>query len=195
MKNFIAILLICVACNKSGKVGNEDAQITALQAQLAQQMQQQANSTQEIAALQLLVADLTSHMADLASTVQTLGLDDANLSNQLQLMQVVLNTYQAQLQNLEQAQTEVQANVNSLLVSVATLQGYTNITGLIDPCGDALGKVDEILLKLSTGQILASFSDNSAGQNTRFAVIGPGNYSTTDGTNCHFTVDSNGNIL
>lgn len=60
---------------------------------------------------------------------------------------------------------------------------------IIDPCGDAPGIWDEVMLKLQNGTLLASFSDNASGQNTRFSVITAGSYVTTDGSNCHFTVD------
>lgn len=64
--------------------------------------------------------------------------------------------------------------------------------GLLDPCGDAPGRYDEIFLKLSNGTILASFSDNVSGLNTRFSVLSPGTYQTTDGDNCIFTINALG---
>lgn len=69
----------------------------------------------------------------------------------------------------------------------AALSAYT-IVAIEDPCGDAPGIVDEVLLKLANGQTLVSFSDNSSGKNTRFALLGPGSYQTTDGSNCTFTI-------
>jgi hypothetical protein len=45
---------------------------------------------------------------------------------------------------------------------------------------------------LSNGTILASFSDNISGYNTRWSVLVPGSYSTTDGDGCSFTVDNTG---
>lgn len=72
--------------------------------------------------------------------------------------------------------------------------GVDAIVQIIDPCGDAPGIYDEVILKLATGVLLASFSDNANGNNTRFSVLTPGNYTTTDGSNCHFTVNTNGTI-
>lgn len=66
---------------------------------------------------------------------------------------------------------------------------------ILDPCGDHPSIFDEVLLKLANGQVLASFSDNVSGLNTRFSLIGPGTYRTTDGSSCLFTIDSNGNLL
>lgn len=67
--------------------------------------------------------------------------------------------------------------------------------GLVNPCGDAPGVYDEVFIQLSSGTLLASFSDNIEGRNTRFAVITPGTYMTTDGDNCTFTVNSSNGII
>lgn len=66
--------------------------------------------------------------------------------------------------------------------------------GLINPCSDAPGLWDEVFIKLSNGTVLASFSDNISGYNTRFTVLVAGTYSTTDGDNCVFTIDNTGTI-
>jgi hypothetical protein len=68
---------------------------------------------------------------------------------------------------------------------------YT-VTEVIDPCGNHLTRIDEVLLKLANGSIIASFSDNVSGLNTRFAIIGAGTYGTTDGTGCVFNVSNSG---
>lgn len=86
---------------------------------------------------------------------------------------------------------QVQSNANQIIL--AQLQGYGMVVEIVNPCGDQPG-FDEVLLRLSTGQIIASFSDNASGANTRFTTIGNGSYSTTDGTNCAFTV-LNGVVL
>lgn len=62
---------------------------------------------------------------------------------------------------------------------------YT-ITELIDPCGDESG-FDEILLRLASGILIAHYSHG----NKQFLVsIGPGNYVTTDGHSCSFSVSN-----
>lgn len=67
-------------------------------------------------------------------------------------------------------------------------------TGVVNPCGDAPSVYDEVLIKLSNGTLIASFSQNANGQNTRFAILPAGTYITTDGDNCTFSVNSNGDI-
>jgi hypothetical protein len=67
-------------------------------------------------------------------------------------------------------------------------------TELINPCGDASGVNDEVLLRLYNGIILASLSDKFNGNNTRLSVLSPGTYSTTDDDHCTFTITSDGQI-
>lgn len=82
----------------------------------------------------------------------------------------------------------MQLSMVQMQVTLAQLAGYVHVVSIVNPCGDAPGKVDEVLLRLSDGSLLASFSDAASGLNTRFAIVGPGTYGTTDGTGCTFTV-------
>lgn len=66
--------------------------------------------------------------------------------------------------------------------------GKDAVAELIDPCGDAPGVVDEVLIKLADGRVLASFSANVQGLYTRLAVLPPGTYMTTDGSGCVFSI-------
>jgi hypothetical protein len=69
-----------------------------------------------------------------------------------------------------------------------------SISHVVDPCGDAPNIVDEVLLVLYNKQVLVSFSQNQSGLNTRLALLPAGTYTTTDGSNCTFTLDNQGNI-
>lgn len=63
------------------------------------------------------------------------------------------------------------------------------VVEIIDPCGpEHPSGFDEVILKLGNGQYLASFSDNANGKNTRLGLLPSGNYQTTDGTGCNFTI-------
>lgn len=66
---------------------------------------------------------------------------------------------------------------------------YT-VVGIVDPCGDAPGIFDEVFLRLENGQLVASFSDNASGSNTRFSLLVPGSYVTSDGSYCYFSIDN-----
>ncbi len=74
------------------------------------------------------------------------------------------------------------------------IPGQAAVLEVIDPCGDAPGIYDEVILRLANGQLLASFSENANGKNTRFSILTPGSYVTTDGSNCGFTVTAEGDI-
>lgn len=76
----------------------------------------------------------------------------------------------------------------------ASLPPYA-VVSIEDPCGDAPGIIDEVLLKLANGQFLVSFSENVSGKNTRFAILPPATYVTTDGSGCTFTITSDGQVL
>ena len=64
----------------------------------------------------------------------------------------------------------------------------------IIPCGNT-ASYKEILLRLQNGQVLASFSDNANGLNTRLTLIPDGTFMTSDGTNCVFSLATSVNGL
>lgn len=68
------------------------------------------------------------------------------------------------------------------------------ITSILDPCGDAPGISDEVFLKLADGTILWLQVDNASGLNARLSIAQPGNWVTTDGDNCQFTLNADGTI-
>jgi hypothetical protein len=70
---------------------------------------------------------------------------------------------------------------------------YT-VSEVLDPCGDAPNIIDEVLLKMANGQVLVLFADNSNGKNPRLSVLPPGTYVTSDGSNCMFTLTSEGTL-
>lgn len=116
---------------------------------------------------------------------------------QLTQLRADLETQKLQYIALEQAVegntaaiAQIQIALMGINVRLAALEGYSNIVQVIDVCGDNASRVDEVLLKMSDNSILASFSDSASGANTRFSILAPGNYVTSDGTNCAFTVQS-----
>jgi len=68
------------------------------------------------------------------------------------------------------------------------------ITEIVDVCGDAPNIQDEVLLRLGNGKLIVLFADNSNGKNPRLSVLSAGNYITSDGSNCFFTVTSTNQI-
>lgn len=66
---------------------------------------------------------------------------------------------------------------------------------IVDPCGPAPGVLDEVFFRLGNGRLVASYSDDAQGMNTRFALLEPGTYVTTDGDQCVFTVDASDAVV
>lgn len=138
------------------------------------------------------ITQLTNNLNLLSSQVDT---NNTSVQNSISQLTISINSLQTYLNNTNVQLNSQQTQINSMLVSIAQLQGYTNIASIKDICGDAVGKVDEVILVLSNGQMLSSFSDNANGKNTRFALLTPGNYKSTDETNCFFTVNNAGQIV
>ncbi len=63
-----------------------------------------------------------------------------------------------------------------------------SVTSTIAPCGQNSSPYKEELLCLNNGSVLASFSDNASGLNTRLAIIPTGSYTDTDLSGCNFSV-------
>lgn len=103
------------------------------------------------------------------------------------------------------------AEIQSLSIICNGVQGLAGISGLpgkdgllpsgfvpvtiLKPCGLVPISGSEVFLKLPSGDIVASFSDNADGKNTRLSLLGQGNYVTTDGRGCQFSIDSHNNIV
>ena len=66
--------------------------------------------------------------------------------------------------------------------------GADAVTKLIYPCGIGSATYKEVLVCLSTGELLGSFSDDAAGNETRLVIIPTGSYEDTDDSGCTFTV-------
>lgn len=73
----------------------------------------------------------------------------------------------------------------------APVASYSAVDVIV-PCGPTV-TYKEVLLRLANGQVLASFSDNISGLNTRLSLIPDGSYMNTDGSNCSFQISTSGN--
>lgn len=99
---------------------------------------------------------------------------------------------QSQLSAVNATTISMQAQANAQQIQITQLQMRTNMIGLIDPCGDGFG-YDEVLIKLSTGQVVAYFEDKGK---RHLTILTPNTlYQTTDESICTFKVDISGNIF
>lgn len=135
----------------------------------------------------LFQVNLTNVQTSLVSLYSSLSTQSTSATTTLQSLNTAVS-------GLQSTVTTLQGQINSALVNIATLQGYNNIVQIKDPCG-AQGSYNEVLLKLSNGKYLSSYSENSGGLNTRFAILADGTYRTTDGSGCYFTVSNGGTVI
>jgi hypothetical protein len=70
---------------------------------------------------------------------------------------------------------------------------YTPVEPIM-PCGDTVA-YKEVLLRLSGGQVLASFSDDASGTNTRFSFLPDGSFIDTDSSGCNFSLSTSSDGL
>lgn len=74
--------------------------------------------------------------------------------------------------------------------AAATASAYS-AAEVIMPCGNSVS-YKEVLLRLANGQVLAAFSDNISGLNTRLSLIPDGTYMNSDGSQCVFSLSTQG---
>jgi len=70
-------------------------------------------------------------------------------------------------------------------------QGESPIIEIIDPCGKE-SSYDEVLFRLSDDLIYAVYSDK---EKVHLVELIPGTYTTTDSTNCKFTVTEDNDVI
>jgi len=161
-----------------------------------------ASTATEIAEINRQLSSLDNDIYNIRALLASRGAEIATLSDTIATVRAEivagdsaavtsLLVLEAQLLQLQNQQSQQQNELEDHWTAIATLQGYTNIVAIKDPCGRD-GNFDEVLLKLSSGQYLVSFSDNSSGKNTRFTLLRDGNFQTTDGSYCSFSVRNNG---
>jgi hypothetical protein len=89
--------------------------------------------------------------------------------------------------------SSLQTQINQLFIQTAQLAAQMPVISIIDFCGDCPGKLDEVGLRLKTGQIVAYFQGHD--EQRYLAVLSPGSYQTTDGTNCKFQIDTLNQVI
>lgn len=156
------------------QISDLQGQVTGLQSQI-DALQVQLNNTDNNAILEatFVAGQIAALQASMAALIAQQTGDESLIAN-----------LQAQINLL-------QASNATLLATIATLQGYTQIVDVVDPCGDSAG-YDEVLLKLSNGKYLAHFSSGNLQFLTE--LVENVSYRTTDQFPCYFHI-SGGNIV
>lgn len=122
--------------------------------------------------------------------------DDAALKSDLQSrlsdMQAMIDTSNTQISDLNDELSSLEREMQALDARMLEIENNVQVLDIIDPCGDAVNIVDEVIFKVAhLGEVkyFASFSENSSGKNTRLSLLNSGDYITTDGSNCRFSIE------
>ena len=202
----LPILALTIGCaDLSDDVRRLEDRVTDLEDRFAV-LEGQFNS------LVIVSSDLSDTIAANAAQAALLQAAQSNVNAQLDaaiaagnaaqaaLLQAEAAQLQAQIDALNTQQTALQAQVNTVQASadaaqlqLTELSLEERVTGFLDPCGDAVGIYDEVLLTTNSGKVVAYFEIGSK----RFLSILLPNvwYQTTDQQSCVFKVDSNGNLV
>lgn len=208
---FMLILLLCVgaiSCNsgaKSGANGQAGAagRDGANGSDGTNGTDGQNADESRVAALEQRVSVLESLYAALQSIVSLQGTAIASTQANVDDLEVIdaqfqllLNSLTTRIDALEAAEDVNAGLLAALRLDVTALQDVadTQITELVDPCGDGSGW-DEVLLRLGDGRLVAYFeSAQNANANRFLTVLSAGSYQTTDAQHCHFSVSAS-NVL
>lgn len=142
--------------------------------------------------------DVNSIKQQIALLEQGLAVQVSTIESLESLVDSLTNSNAASISILQANILVLQANAVNTTAQLAVLNGYQHIIGFVNPCGDNPNRYDEVFFKVynastNSYSLIASFSDNVNGLNTRFSVIAPGGpYMTTDGDNCQFRVAADG---
>jgi hypothetical protein len=183
-------------------IASLNSRVTNLEKDMASVRQQAANLQNYSDSLQAQENTTNTLVAVLQSQITALQTNSSTNAAAIATLQSQVAGLQTQVTSLNNSRTTTNASITVLqqqaattLAQLATLNGYEHIVSLIDPCGDTPNKFDEVFFRLSTGKIVASFSDAASGLNTRFSVLTDGVFGTTDGTNCGFVISNEGRTV
>jgi hypothetical protein len=85
--------------------------------------------------------------------------------------------------------SSIQTSVVVQTTTLVTLQTNENITAFHDFCGNQPGVYNEVGMITTTGKIVVYFE---AGSNRYLSILSDGDYITSDGTACYFSVTDGG---
>lgn len=179
-KMFIAVGAMLIAVSLLCSCGLQD-QVNELRKKSNQAENRNAALTSRINALdtqlQLNISSLFNQISVLSNSVS----NDSGLSPE-------------QVESINNQITALSLQTQEITVQLASVQGFSGIIGIKDPCGAQHG-LNQVLLHLSDGRYLSSYSDNETGRNTRFVILLDGTYRTTDGTHCVYDVTNYGTVI
>lgn len=158
--------------NQNKDIENLSKEITSIKTQLDANINAVLLMQSQYKTSQTLLSILQLQLYDNSASIELLKEQLADLNSSIEYQNVVINDMQITLSNISSQDTIVQ---------------------YIDPCGDKPGTFDEILMQTKSGNFIAYFESGSKRYLTTLQKNV--NYVTTDGSACHFTINSSGELV
>ena len=213
MKTIIfASLILLVSCGKKkvtkyvenpfDNSGNE-ARLSDLESRVSSL---ESKLVSDIANLSAIVQANNQSQSDNLTAVQNSlqAQISANLAS-ITALQLQVDSVESALSDLETSLSDAIASGDASLQSQITAQlarivalelvnsnSPDRITEIVDPCPNLNATFREVLIKTASNKYFAYFE---SGSNRYLTVLVPGNFAPTDGRNCHFSTNAQGNLV
>jgi septal ring factor EnvC (AmiA/AmiB activator) len=129
---------------------------------------------------------LEQQVNNLNSTININIMQINSLYSAISVLQSTNNNQDTQISALSTVLNNLQTTVNVHTTQIAALQTRESIVDFLDCGGDQSG-FDEIVMRTSSGRMIAYFEQNG---NRFLTILVPGNYRTTDQSSCPFTINN-----
>lgn len=142
------------------------------------------------------ISDRVSQLEYKVSQLQTqiaTNIDTTNhLAEQIYNLSLENVEHSASISTLESAMVLAENQAQQAMGRLAALEAEDRVVEYIDPCGASSG-FDEVILKTSTGKLLAYFESGTQ----RYLTVLKKNqsYRTTDAQSCNFSVNAQGELV
>lgn len=161
------------------------------------------NMQETVEQIQKEIVTLSTQVNYMIANIQADGVQLLTLQNVLTILQstvtsnesttlAAINNLNTQIAQIESRVTYNDTRIADMLLDIVRLQQQEDVLEYIIPCGDRANAFDEVIVRTSSGKLLAYFE---SGGNRFLTLLTPGNYNTSDGGNCKFTVNGLNQIV
>lgn len=131
-------------------------------------------------------AEQDKKLSELSMSILKVSEEVDGINSKLDTFIVDLGTLETSFEEfgieVEQLETNLVDAYNTVYSRVDTLESNVQIASIYNPCPNS----KEVLIELSTGEFIAYFE---SGNKRYLSKLDSGNYMTSDGTKCRFTID------
>ncbi len=200
----LIIILLVVSCGKREPLGFAWREITTVNEahrrinntnrELELQEKQLEKIKQQIEELYSLIASNVVAIDDLNAVAVQLqeqsdllktAMEESNQDTSAEIASLMASN-EANITSINNTIESIENDILLSQIRISQLESNENITDIIDPCGDKANAFDEVILKTSSGKLMAYFESGSK----RFlTILSNGSYRTTDAQTCSFDVE------